>query len=265
MFGGFDQPIGRHRVFGRANVGYSSYLNETDLNSTSYDISGGLDWSAFERLSGTVNVSLNQYLSVPATFSTVPDLRRNIANTQNIDAVVRYGGASLLTLEGRIGYSNVDYSLPQYQSDEAEHRYGSVGLNYNPGGPLRLGIGLRYTTTDSPESAPGVTLAGGGQHQRGAQPRLHCQLRGVGAASSAGGRVSYTRQTNSGITAARLLRLDRRPLPLLPADRKAALQCLRGARRRLQHGVGLGAADIPRPLDTASPPPIPRCSRSPRS
>jgi len=201
VFGGFDQPIGRQRVFGRANVGYSKYNEQTQLDNTSYDISGGLEWSAAQRLSGSVNVSFNQYLSAPATFSTIPDLRRNVANTESIDAVVRYGGASLLTLEGRIGYSQVDYSLPEYQSDEAENTYGSVGLYYNPGGPLRLGIAVRYTTTDSPESAPGVTPAVVANTSDGENLDFTANYE-VSGQVSAGGRLSYTRQTNSGITAA---------------------------------------------------------------
>ena len=201
VFGGFDQPIGRQRVFGRADIGYSRYSQETQLNNTTYDISGGLDWSTVESLSGSVHASLSQYLEAPAVVGFVPDLRANTTNTQNIDALVRYGGPSLLSIEGTVGYSTLDYSLPEYQSSEARSSRASVGLYYHPGGPLRVGIGVRYTSTDSPESAPGITPPVVANTSEGRNIDLSANY-DVSGHVSAGGRLSYTNQTNSGITAA---------------------------------------------------------------
>ena len=201
LFGGFDQPIGRQRVFGRATVGYNRYQHETQLDNTSYDVAGGLDWSTIERLSGNLNVAFSQNLSAPAVIGFVPDQRRNIATTQSIDATVRYGGASLLTLEGRVGYSNVDYSLPEYQSSESKQSRASFGLYYHPGGPLRLGVAARFTRAESPASGPTVTpptLANTAE-SRNLDFTANYDVSGQ---VSAGGRISYTRQTNSAITAA---------------------------------------------------------------
>jgi hypothetical protein len=201
LFGGFDQPIGRQRVFGRAAVGLNRYQKEDQLDNTSYDVSAGLDWSTIERLSGNLNVAFSQSLAAPAVIGVVPDQRRNIATTQSIDAAVRWGGASLLTLEGRAGYSNIDYSLPEYQSSESKQSRASIGLYYRPGGPLRLGVAARFTRAESPASGPNVTPAvlANTAESRNLDFTANYDVSGQ---VSAGGRISYTRQTNSAITAA---------------------------------------------------------------
>ena len=43
LFGGFDQPISRQRVFGRGGVSLNRYFNEQPLNNTSYDFLLGAD------------------------------------------------------------------------------------------------------------------------------------------------------------------------------------------------------------------------------
>ncbi|HZV92886.1 MAG TPA: hypothetical protein VFF72_06680, partial [Caldimonas sp.] len=43
LLGGFDQHIGRQRVFGNANVGINRYDGQSRLNNTSYNVAGGLD------------------------------------------------------------------------------------------------------------------------------------------------------------------------------------------------------------------------------
>jgi hypothetical protein len=201
VFGGFDQPIGRQRVFGRATVGYNRYQHESQLDNTSYDANAGLDWSTIERLSGNLNVAFSQNLAAPAVIGFVPDQRRNIATTQSIDATVRWGGASLLTLEGRAGYSNIDYSLPEYQSSESKQSRASIGLYYRPGGPLRLGVAARFTRAESPASGPNVTppVLANTAESRNLDFTANYDVSGQ---VSAGGRISYTRQTNSAITAA---------------------------------------------------------------
>ena len=135
----------------RASVTANRYQEETELNNVSYALNTGLAWETINRLSGNVNLRLNRNLAAPAA-SGLPAAKRNIADTKGFDAVARYGGASLLTLEGRVGYSRLDYSAPEYVASESRQSSASVGLHYRPGGPLRLGVAARVDRTKTPQA-----------------------------------------------------------------------------------------------------------------
>lgn len=199
LLGGFDQPIGRQRIFGNANVSANRYQDQTQLDNTSYNLAAGLDWSTIESLSGNLNVALSQNLAAPAASGVQPVQHRNLAQTESIGATARWGGASLFTLEGTLGYAKVDYSAPEYVSSESRQESASLGLYYRPSGLLRLGVAARVNRTESPKA---VMLASGGfqgNTVRGDNLDFLAdyQLSGL---LSANGRLSYTRQTNSGIS-----------------------------------------------------------------
>ncbi len=65
VIGGFDQPIGRQRVYANGTVGYNYFANDAVryLNNNSYGLNAGLDWQTVERLSGTVRLAANQSLA----------------------------------------------------------------------------------------------------------------------------------------------------------------------------------------------------------
>ena len=198
LLGGFDQLLGRQRLFGRAVVSGNRYQDETTLNNTSYNAYLGIDWETIENLSGRVSGSFNQGLtSAPAGGST-PVATRNISNTQTIDAIIRWGGPSLLTLEGAAYYSNVGYSSLQYVASEFNKSSASVSLFYHGGGPLRIGIGVRADATRTPQAFVDPAT---GQVQ---STRLNGQYvdlladYDVTGQIGANARLSYTRQENSG-------------------------------------------------------------------
>jgi hypothetical protein len=200
LFGGFDQRISRQRLFGRANVSVNRYQDQDQLNNVSYALSTGLDWETIERLSGSVNASLNRSLASPTATAGVPVASRNVAETSALDARIRWGGVSVLTLEGGLGYSRLDYSDPVYSSAESNQTTASLGLYYRPGGPLRLGVAVRGTRTKTPKAfidpATGTyqsTTLNGRNLDLLADYELTGQL-------AANGRLSYTKQTNSGVS-----------------------------------------------------------------
>ena len=198
LLGGFDQPISRQRVFGRASVTANRYQDQNQLNNVSYALSTGLAWETINKLSGNLNLRMNRNLAAPAS-NAAPVARRNIADTKGFDLVARYGGASLLSVEARLGYSRLDYSIPEYVASESQQTSGSIGLYYRPGGPLRLGVAARINRTKTPQAlfdpATGSyqpnTIKG-----RNLDLLADYDLTGL---LTANGRLSYTKQTNTNI------------------------------------------------------------------
>jgi hypothetical protein len=86
LVGGIDQPIGRQRVFGNATIGYNSYSNNDYLNSSSYSLTGGLDWSTVERFSGVVSVAASEQ---QRKFSDTNETEKNLERVNQVDAVFR--------------------------------------------------------------------------------------------------------------------------------------------------------------------------------
>ncbi|HEX2542209.1 MAG TPA: hypothetical protein VHM00_14130 [Caldimonas sp.] len=199
LLGGFDQPISRQRVFGRASVSSNRYQKADELNNVSYNLSTGAALETINNISGGINFALNRNLTSPLVNAGPAQQRRNTVNNRSIDASLRYGGASLLTLEGSAGYSKTDYSLPESSASDATFKTVGVTLYYRPGGPLRLGVGVRGTRTEAPQAfsntATGVTQ---GNTQKGTNLDFLADYEVSGLVSTSG-RISYTKQTNSSL------------------------------------------------------------------
>jgi hypothetical protein len=199
LLGGFDQPISRQRIFGRASVTANRYQEAQELNNVSYNLLAGAALETINNISGGINLGMNRSLTAPVVSAGSPDARRNIADNRSVDARLRYGGASLLTLEGAVGYSSIDYSLPESEPSEAKYRTASVTLYYRPGGPLRLGLALRGTRTKAPRAFLNTTT---GETQGNTQKGTNLDLLvdyDVSGLVSASGRISHTKQTNSAL------------------------------------------------------------------
>jgi len=184
-------------VFGRAGVSLNRYGDETQLNNTSYDFSLGADLETIEHISGSVNVGLSQNLaSASATFGA-PAAGRNLQKTERAGGRLRWGGPSLLTIEGGLDYVAVDYSAPQFVTSESRETTATLGLYYRPSPILRVGVAYRYEYTKTPKAlfdpnsatySPNTT--DGNNIDLIADYTPDSQLK-VNA------RLSYTRQTNS--------------------------------------------------------------------
>ena len=199
LLGGFDQPIGRQRLFGNATITANRYQDQDQLNNTSYNIGGGLDWQTVGDLSGSLNGGLGRFLAAPAASGVVPGTNRNVGDTKNFGAVARWGGAGRLSVEGTYGYSEVEYSEPAYVTSNSKTNSGSLGLYYRPGGNLRLGIAGRVNKTDTPQA---VAIIGGGFESNNVRSKnidflVDYELTGL---LSTNARISYTKQTNSSIS-----------------------------------------------------------------
>jgi hypothetical protein len=201
VFGGFNQPISRQRVYGRAGVSLNRYQDQTQLNHTSYDLGLGANLATIENISGNVSVGLSQNLASPSSPGALPTATRNIQTTERANARLRWGGPSLLSLEGSLGYVSTDYSAPQFITSESRETTGSIGLYYNSGAYLRVGVAGRFEHTRTPSS---VFDPVSGTYLPNSTDGRNLDLLvdyTIDQLVNTHARLSYTRQTNSLIAA----------------------------------------------------------------
>lgn len=196
LLAGFDQRLGRQRLYGQAGVTLNRYFDQSRYDNTAYDLLAGLDWQTVQNLSGKVEAGLDSRLVRPAAGAPGADDERNLERTQRLQATARWGGASLLTLEGTAGYARIDQSADAYAAQESRATAGSFGLHWNGGGPLRLGIVGRYDTVRWPSALDDG--AGNVQadrvNSRGVELVASYDDRGVVAGRA---RIGYVRSTHS--------------------------------------------------------------------
>ena len=150
LLAGIDQPFGRERLYGTARLSDNRWQHNSSLNGRSYDISGGLDWEASNRWSGTVKAGFNEDLSLSpverlGSGVSTTSFDRNVRNTESLDATVQYGVDNRLSAVAGAGYRSVSYSSPVYDYLEYTQSDVSFRLQYTEGGALTLGIGPRFT------------------------------------------------------------------------------------------------------------------------
>ena len=158
---GLDLPVSRQRLFADLNARYSRYRDSDDLNNTSYDLRGGLDWATVGNLSGTVVAAGTQSLARLNPGAAPLASTRNLERTRSLDATARLGGRALLGLEGAIGRREVEYSAPEYQSREYDQNNGSLAVVYHSSSALTLRTGVSVQRTTYPfffQPSPGVFL-----------------------------------------------------------------------------------------------------------
>ena len=110
LLGGIDQPFGRQRIYANGNINTNRHRNQKQLDNTSYGVSGGLDWSTIERLSGTVRFSGNQSLANYGDVNASTTTERNLQKSRQFSATARYGLAASLGLEGGVNHGAIEYT-----------------------------------------------------------------------------------------------------------------------------------------------------------
>ena len=204
LLGGFDQPVSRQRFYGTANVRYNKYNSQGTLDNTSYAVNAGWDWATIEKLSGTLGAYANQSLAGFDNNATVPLTTRNILKTDQLSATGRWGGDGLLTLDASYAHSRVRYSAPEYLSSTSNGDSASIGGSYRLGADLRVGTAFRYTRTESPFAiaiVPAPTGPGDYQSNTSHGRNLDLTLSWASTAqTSVNTRLSWTRQTNTGVS-----------------------------------------------------------------
>jgi len=203
VLAGLDQMISRQRVYASANVNYNKFHNEDALDNTSYALKAGWDWATIEKLSGTFSGTANRSLASRDGNANIPVSKRNIANTDQLAASIRWGGEGLLTLEGNYGHSRVRYSAPEYITEKSSGDTASAGIFYRLGPTVRLGLAGRFTHTEAPYAIPTVAAPTGpddyqAEKSNGRNVDLTVDWR-YSTQTNVNARLSWTRQTFSGV------------------------------------------------------------------
>lgn len=200
LVAGLDQPIGRQRLFGNATLSANRYSNNAYLNDTSYSLTGGLDWTSIERLSGNLSVasSRNQRSFNVDSGPDALETRKNNESVAQVDATFRAGDVTRLTMEATLGHRRVSYSAPEYAGSQYQQNRGSLGLRYRPGTAT---FGAALSLADSRyESSPAQAATGQAAEQvRRSSLDLSVNWPASGA-SNVYARLSPTRATYSEFT-----------------------------------------------------------------
>lgn len=201
LVGGVDQPIGRQRIYGAANLSYNKYFSEGARDNTSYGLNAGWDWATVAQLSGNVSVRANQRLASEEGNDRQPTTSRNVLKAEQVGTNVRWGGDAALNLEGSYAHSRVRYSAPESLSSESYTDTASVGVYYRPSPDLRAGTAARYKRTVSPYAIPiNAAPAGPGDYRSNTNGVRYLDFLAnwrATARTDVNGKLSWTRQTDS--------------------------------------------------------------------
>lgn len=200
LVAGLDQTLGRQRLYGNATLGANRYSHNDYLNDTSYSVTGGLDWSSAERLSGNLSMaaSRNQRSFNVDSGPNLAETRKNNESVAQVDATVRAGEVTRLTIEATLGHRRVGYSAPEYTGSQYQQNRGSLGLRYRPGVAT---FGAALSLADSRYESPLVQEANGqaGEQVRRSSLDLTVNWPASGA-TNVYARLSPTRATYSEFT-----------------------------------------------------------------
>jgi hypothetical protein len=157
LVAGIDQPFGRQRLFGTANLSSNRYSRNSEYNSSGYALRLGLDWQTIERISGRVAVASDRTVRADVRDASNQFILRSNAETANqLDASVSVGIVTRLSLEATLLRRDVRYSAVQAAFREYRQNGASFGLRYKPGSTVTWGLGLRQTRWDYPNLLAGA-------------------------------------------------------------------------------------------------------------
>ncbi len=149
IIGGLDQPIGRQRIYASGTVQDTRFQDLKRLDHTNYSAKAGVDWATLYSLSGTLNHTSSQSLYNYGGNSTINSSARNLERRNESVASVRYGMASLFSLDSSYTRRKLSYTDAAFQVNALDQDAVSVGLTYRPRAALTLGTALRYTEGQS--------------------------------------------------------------------------------------------------------------------
>ena len=154
--GGIDQPIGRQRVFGNANLRHTRFNHNRLYDNSGYRLALGADWATVEQLSGTVGLTVQRSLAQFSNDETGILTRSNIERTRQAESSLRWGASARLAAEAALTWRSVDFSAPQYASREFRQGTAYLGLRHTLSGAAWWSLGLRHSSGVYPNFRPGT-------------------------------------------------------------------------------------------------------------
>lgn len=148
LVAGVDQPIGRQRIFGDLQVNDVRFQDNEALDYVGWSAAGGIDWETIERLSGSLNVNTARRRASYGALANTDLRQQNLETSQRLAARARWGGPSLLVIEGGWARGRLSYSAPEYTGAELTQDAVDAGIRWQPSDLLSVGVGVRRTSGD---------------------------------------------------------------------------------------------------------------------
>ena len=148
LVAGFDQPIGRQRIFANGAVSDNRHVRFSRLDDISYNLSAGADWATIERLSGSVRLASSSGLADYGLADAPQTTEKNILRTQQLMATAAWDLHSQFNLEASLEHDSLDYSTETYRTLDTRQnvlgldmRYGAeLGWSAAMGGRITRGV-----------------------------------------------------------------------------------------------------------------------------
>lgn len=151
LLAGIDQSFGRHRLHGDMSLRRNHYADNRMLDNDAYGADVTADWTAAERVSGSVRVLAHRNLArFEASAATGIETLKNIETARQAEALVRVGLVTRYSAELGYAHRAVDYSAAAYAAREYRQDSGWAALRWRPSGALTLGAVLRHARAEYP-------------------------------------------------------------------------------------------------------------------
>lgn len=201
LTGGFDQQIGRQRVFGNAGVSGNVYQDNDQLNGLGYNLLLGLAWEVGSRLNGTARVRSSQNQASFADYGSFSADRtsKNREQANVVDLSAQYG-RGVVSLEALANHTDISYSEGSFSNRDRESSTVGGGLRFRPGGPWSFGLTARFTEGKYPDTVDlntGETVADDYERR---DIDLTAQYQATGR-SRLSARISHTDEEHDLVTA----------------------------------------------------------------
>ena len=147
LLAGFNQGIGRQRVFGNVSLRDTRYDRNEIFDNQGYSLRSGLDWSTVERLSGSVNFSANRSLQRFSSAEIGFLREKNLETVRTLSTRFNLGLVTEYSLEISGARTEVRNSLqqPGVQAREFTQDNASAGLRWRPSSLTSLGLSVGST------------------------------------------------------------------------------------------------------------------------
>jgi hypothetical protein len=151
LVAGLDQPLGRGRLFGQAQLRDTRFADNGQYDSNGYSLNLGLDLATIERITGqlAVNAARTPRASVRDR-NEQPIPGRNVERTQGASARASVGLVTQWSAELGVSQSKLEYSAPAAAFREYDQTSTTAGVAWRPGAATRLSVGIGRTRTDYP-------------------------------------------------------------------------------------------------------------------
>jgi hypothetical protein len=201
LSGGFEERLGRQRVFGNAGVSGNVYQDNDQLNGVGYNLLLGLDWEVGSSLSGGASVRAAQNQASFGDYGTFSANRtgKNRERSVVLDFDAQYG-RGILAFEVLGNHTDISYSDNGFSSRDRKSDTVGAGVRFRPGGPWTFGLTGRYTEGEYPDTIDQLTGATLSDDYERRDIDLTAQYQATGR-SRLGARISHTVEEHDLVTA----------------------------------------------------------------